>query len=237
MAMPLRQSIKVATYLIEQKLRKRDKFPLIVELEPLYACNLACEGCGRSSTRPAVLKQRMPVAQAVGAVLESGAPMVSIAAWRTADAPSDRRDRAPARGEEEVRLPLHQRHAAAQEDREVHAVALFRVRRAHRRAARAARRIGRQGRGVRRGGGGDQGGQAARLPGHHQLHLLQHRHPADHHRGPQLPQRRPQGRRDDDLARLRVREGARPGALPGRRADPRAVQEDLRRMGTGAGGG
>jgi len=45
MAMPLRQTIKVATYLFEQKLRKRDKFPLIVELEPLFACNLKCEGC------------------------------------------------------------------------------------------------------------------------------------------------------------------------------------------------
>ncbi|MBM7093699.1 radical SAM protein, partial [Streptomyces sp. S12] len=79
MAMPLRQSIKVATYLAEQKLRRRDKFPLIVELEPLYACNLACEGCGKIQHPAGVLKQRMPVAQAVGAVLESGAPMVSIA--------------------------------------------------------------------------------------------------------------------------------------------------------------
>lgn len=79
MAMPLRQSIKVATYLFEQKLRKREKFPLIVELEPLFACNLACEGCGKIQHPAGVLKQRMPVAQAVGAVLESGAPMVSIA--------------------------------------------------------------------------------------------------------------------------------------------------------------
>src|SRR5919204_5662571 len=79
MAMPLRQSIKVATYLAEQKLRKRDKFPIIVELEPLFACNLKCEGCGKIQHPAGVLKQRMPVAQAVGAVLESGAPMVSIA--------------------------------------------------------------------------------------------------------------------------------------------------------------
>lgn len=79
MAMPLRQSIRVGTYLFEQKLRKRDKFPLIVELEPLYACNLKCEGCGKIQHPAGVLKQRMPVAQAVGAVLESGAPMVSIA--------------------------------------------------------------------------------------------------------------------------------------------------------------
>ncbi|MGW0994505.1 adenosyl-hopene transferase HpnH [Streptomyces sp. NPDC002520] len=79
MAMPLRQSIKVATYLLEQKLRKRDKFALLVELEPLFACNLKCEGCGKIQHPAGVLKQRMPVAQAVGAVLESGAPMVSIA--------------------------------------------------------------------------------------------------------------------------------------------------------------
>ncbi|MCC5475464.1 adenosyl-hopene transferase HpnH [Streptomyces sp. NPDC059680] len=79
MAMPLRQTIKVATYLFEQKLRKRDKFALLVELEPLFACNLKCEGCGKIQHPAGVLKQRMPVAQAVGAVLESGAPMVSIA--------------------------------------------------------------------------------------------------------------------------------------------------------------
>ena len=79
MAMPLRQTIRVATYLFEQKLRKREKFPLIVELEPLFACNLECEGCGKIQHPAGVLKQRMPVAQAVGAVLESGAPMVSIA--------------------------------------------------------------------------------------------------------------------------------------------------------------
>jgi len=78
--MPLRQTIRVASYLFEQKMvRRREKFPLIVELEPLFACNLACEGCGKIQHPAGVLKQRMPVAQAVGAVLESGAPMVSIA--------------------------------------------------------------------------------------------------------------------------------------------------------------
>jgi hopanoid biosynthesis associated radical SAM protein HpnH len=80
MAMPLRQTIRVSTYLMQQKLlKRREKFPLIVELEPLFACNLACEGCGKIQHPAGVLKQRMPVAQAVGAVLECGAPMVSIA--------------------------------------------------------------------------------------------------------------------------------------------------------------
>ena len=44
MTMPLRQSLRIGTYLMGQKLARKDKFPLIVELEPLFACNLACAG-------------------------------------------------------------------------------------------------------------------------------------------------------------------------------------------------
>src|SRR5260370_7180390 len=77
--MPGRQSVRLGAYLIKQGLRGREKFPLLVELEPLFACNLACAGCGKISHPPGLLKQRMPVAQAVGAIEESGAPMCSIA--------------------------------------------------------------------------------------------------------------------------------------------------------------
>jgi hopanoid biosynthesis associated radical SAM protein HpnH len=75
----MRQAMRVGAYLVEQKLRRRDKFPLIVELEPLFQCNLACAGCGKIQQPEHVLKQRMPVEQAIGAIEESGAPMVSIA--------------------------------------------------------------------------------------------------------------------------------------------------------------
>jgi hopanoid biosynthesis associated radical SAM protein HpnH len=78
-AMPLRQSIRLATYLLKQKLRGREKFPVLVELEPLFACNLKCAGCGKIAQPASLLKQRMPVEQAIAAVEESGAPMVSIA--------------------------------------------------------------------------------------------------------------------------------------------------------------
>jgi hopanoid biosynthesis associated radical SAM protein HpnH len=78
-AMPLRQTVRLGTYLLKQKVLRRDKFPLLVELEPLYACNLACAGCGKIQQPHTLLKQRMPVEQAVGAIEESGAPMVSIA--------------------------------------------------------------------------------------------------------------------------------------------------------------
>src|SRR5262249_18666276 len=79
MAMPLRQSLRLGRYLIGQKIRRNDKFALLVELEPLFACNLKCAGCGKIAQPASLLKQRMPVEQAVAAIEESGAPMVSIA--------------------------------------------------------------------------------------------------------------------------------------------------------------
>ncbi|GAA1028274.1 MULTISPECIES: adenosyl-hopene transferase HpnH [Amycolatopsis] len=79
MAMPLRQSLRLGGYLMKQKLLRKEKFPLLVELEPLFACNLKCGGCGKIAQPHTLLKQRMPVEQAVGAIEESGAPMVSIA--------------------------------------------------------------------------------------------------------------------------------------------------------------
>ncbi len=79
MSIPLRQSARIGAYLFKQKLARKDKFPLIVELEPLFACNLSCPGCGKIQHPADVLKQRMPVEQAIGAIEECGAPMVSIA--------------------------------------------------------------------------------------------------------------------------------------------------------------
>jgi hopanoid biosynthesis associated radical SAM protein HpnH len=78
-SVPLRQSTRIAAYLVEQKLRRREKFPLLVELEPLFQCNLACAGCGKIQHPEHVLRRRMPVVQAIGAIEECGAPMVSIA--------------------------------------------------------------------------------------------------------------------------------------------------------------
>jgi hopanoid biosynthesis associated radical SAM protein HpnH len=79
MTMPLRQSLRIGAYILSRKLRRDRKFPLLVELEPLFACNLACAGCGKIQHPANVLRQRMPVEQAVAAVEECGAPMVSIA--------------------------------------------------------------------------------------------------------------------------------------------------------------
>ena len=79
MGLPLRQSTRIGAYLLKQRLRGRERFPLLVELEPLFACNLSCAGCGKIQHPAATLKRRMPVEQAVAAIQECGAPMVSIA--------------------------------------------------------------------------------------------------------------------------------------------------------------
>jgi hopanoid biosynthesis associated radical SAM protein HpnH len=79
MPVTIRQSLRVGSYLMKQKLRGVEKFPLLVELEPLFQCNLACSFCGKIQHPEHILKQRMPVEQAIAAIEECGAPMVSIA--------------------------------------------------------------------------------------------------------------------------------------------------------------
>ena len=79
MALPLRLTVKLGTYLMKQKIRGTARYPMIMELEPLFACNLKCGGCGKIQHPASMLKQRMPVEQAIAAVEECGAPMVSIA--------------------------------------------------------------------------------------------------------------------------------------------------------------
>jgi MoaA/NifB/PqqE/SkfB family radical SAM enzyme len=68
MSIPLRQSLAIGKYLMAQKLRRRKHFPLLVELEPLFQCNLACSFCGKIQHPEHVLKKRMPVDQAIAAI-------------------------------------------------------------------------------------------------------------------------------------------------------------------------
>ena len=79
MAVPLRQSAKVGAYIVTQRLRRREKYALVLELEPLYQCNLACAGCGKIQHPDHILRRRMPVQDAISAAQECGAPVVSIA--------------------------------------------------------------------------------------------------------------------------------------------------------------
>jgi hopanoid biosynthesis associated radical SAM protein HpnH len=79
MPVPARQSLRIGTYIMRQRLARRRRFPLLVELEPLYQCNLACAGCGKIQQPDELLRRRMPVEDAIAAIEESGAPMVSTA--------------------------------------------------------------------------------------------------------------------------------------------------------------
>src|SRR5437660_11396901 len=79
MGIPLRQKLTVGWYILRQRLRGVEKFPVVLELEPLYQCNLACVGCGKIQHPDDILARRLSVDQCVAAVEECGAPVVSIA--------------------------------------------------------------------------------------------------------------------------------------------------------------
>jgi len=79
LAIPLLQMYRVGRYVLSRKLRGEPRYPLVLMLEPLFQCNLACAGCGKIDYPKEVLQQRMSVADALAAVDECGAPIVSIA--------------------------------------------------------------------------------------------------------------------------------------------------------------
>ncbi len=78
MSVPASQMWTVATYVLRQKLRGRPRYPLVLMLEPLFRCNLACAGCGKIQYPAQILKKHLTVEQCLTAVDECGAPMVSI---------------------------------------------------------------------------------------------------------------------------------------------------------------
>jgi hopanoid biosynthesis associated radical SAM protein HpnH len=76
---PLRQTIRVGAYVVSQHLKGVRRYPLVLMLEPLFRCNLACAGCGKIDYPAAILNQRLSVDECVSAADECGAPMVVIA--------------------------------------------------------------------------------------------------------------------------------------------------------------
>jgi hopanoid biosynthesis associated radical SAM protein HpnH len=78
-AVPLLQACRVGCYVAARRLRGQRRYPLVLMLEPLFQCNLACAGCGKIDYPKALLQRRMSVAEALRAVDDCGAPMVSIA--------------------------------------------------------------------------------------------------------------------------------------------------------------
>ena len=79
MARPAKLAVRLGWYMVKNGLVKRRKrFPLVTMLEPLEACNLACDGCGRLREYESVLHRRLTPDECMAAVEESGAPIVSV---------------------------------------------------------------------------------------------------------------------------------------------------------------
>ena len=78
MGVPLTQMMTVSGHVLKQKLLRRKRYPLVLMLEVLFKCNLACAGCGKIQYPAQILKKRLTVEQCLGAVEECGAPIVSI---------------------------------------------------------------------------------------------------------------------------------------------------------------
>jgi len=78
-AIPLRQTVRVGAYVVGRHLRGVRRYPLVLMLEPLFRCNLACAGCGKIDYPDAILNQRLSVEECLEAAEECGAPVVVIA--------------------------------------------------------------------------------------------------------------------------------------------------------------
>jgi len=78
-AIPLLQKARIGAYILGQQLTGRRRYPLVLMLEPLFRCNLACAGCGKIDYPAEILNQRLSVDECLAAVDECGAPVVSIA--------------------------------------------------------------------------------------------------------------------------------------------------------------
>ena len=79
MGVPLIQQFRVGKYILEQKIRGTQRYPLVLMLEPLFRCNLACSGCGKIDYPEEILDKRVSFQDAMAAIDECGAPIVSIA--------------------------------------------------------------------------------------------------------------------------------------------------------------
>src|SRR5438270_1939020 len=78
MRFPLSLTTDMAGYMLKKKLRREKRFPLVLMLEPLHACNLTCTGCGRIREYESTIKQKLTVEECLAAVDECGAPTVSV---------------------------------------------------------------------------------------------------------------------------------------------------------------
>src|SRR5512146_1403366 len=78
MRFPLVLTAELTKYIVTKKLKGEARFPLVLMLEPLHACNLTCTGCGRIREYESTIREVVPVEECLHAADECGAPVVSI---------------------------------------------------------------------------------------------------------------------------------------------------------------
>src|SRR5258707_13829335 len=78
MAIPFLKEMRIGSYLIKQKLLGRERYPLVLMLDPLFRCNLACFGCGKIDYPDAILNKRLSAQECLDAAGEPRAPLVAI---------------------------------------------------------------------------------------------------------------------------------------------------------------
>ncbi|MEE9277681.1 MAG: adenosyl-hopene transferase HpnH, partial [Dehalococcoidia bacterium] len=78
MSIPVKEALGVGKYIAMQRIKRVERYPLVLMLEPLYQCNLACAGCGKIQHPDEILKARLTPEQCWAASDECGAPVVSI---------------------------------------------------------------------------------------------------------------------------------------------------------------
>ena len=79
MGIPFKQALRIGSYVVGKHLSGAKRYPLVLMLEPLFRCNLACQGCGKIDYPDSILNQRLSYDQCMEAIDECGAPAVSIA--------------------------------------------------------------------------------------------------------------------------------------------------------------
>ena len=118
---PLPMTTRIAGYVAKKKLARAKKFPMVLMLEPLHACNLTCTGCGRIREYESTIKQKLSIEECLDAVDECGAPVVSICGGEPMIYPGIGELVAKILERKKVVYPLHQRHVHPQEARRVQA--------------------------------------------------------------------------------------------------------------------
>ncbi len=120
MGIPVSKARVSAPIFVKQHLLGRKRYPLVLMLEPLFRCNLACAGCGKIDYPDKILNQRLPYEDCMEAIDECGAPVVVIAGGEPLlhkDIGKIVRGRARSR---QICHALHQRLAAGKEDGRIH---------------------------------------------------------------------------------------------------------------------